>query len=302
MSLDNFKSSVVRPSSSKSRKLAAALGLILGSTTVAVGQVGCGIEAYGTGVFPEGDAQGGNDGGVNSDVIFPVEDATMDTGDFPDAKEDADAGTLDAEAGLDASSDADADVMDADAGLDASADADADTKDAEAGMDASSDADADVMDADAGFDASADADAAVDADAGCVDIPVIFKNMTEYVAIVYRGGCAPVNRAFVSFVDGSSTFNTGTLDLCLKAGDVPIVQVKDGVDKNSLEFESAGAPTEVQVKKVPSGLPLTYAQMDILCAASSGYTTVTDVNPVATEFKYEGNSATDPTDAFRPKF
>lgn len=279
MSLDNFKSSVVRPSSSKSRKLAAALGLILGSTAVSVSEMGCGLDVQGTaditGAGGEGGTgnEGGTDAGVNSDAIFPVEDANMDTGDFPDAKEDADAGTMDA-----------------------------DTKDAEAGMDASSDADADVMDADAGLDASADADAAVDADAGCVDIPVIFKNMTEYVAIVYRGGCAPVNRAFVSFVDGSSTFNTGTLDLCLKAGDVPIVQVKDGVDKNSLEFESAGAPTEVQVKKVPSGLPLTYAQMDILCAASSGYTTVTDVNPVATEFKYEGNSATDPTDAFRPKF
>ncbi|MCC7197536.1 hypothetical protein IT413_05075 [Candidatus Peregrinibacteria bacterium] len=272
MSLDNFKSSVVRPSSSKSRKLAAALGLILGSTAVSVSEMGCGLDVQGTaditGAGGEGGTgnEGGTDAGVNSDAIFPVEDANMDTGDFPDAKEDADAGTMDA-----------------------------DTKDAEAGMDASSDADADVMDADAGLDASADADAdvtdaAIDADAGCVDIPVTFKNMTEYVLRVYSGSCSPAAVTYSSL----GSFTGAETTLCLKTGDIALLQVHDGADGNAVEFDTTGLP--LAVKKVSFGVttPISEAEANAYCPDSAGWSTLNvasdDVNPAANSYKYLGGS------------
>lgn len=313
MSFESQKS-VLGPLKPRNKKLAVALGLILGSTAMSVNQMGCGIDAQGTGEFAgaggEG-GQGGMDSGSGPDAIFPVEDASTekDSGNFPDAKPDVDAG-MDADAGkdadvmvdasVDASSDADADVgidasvdagpdADADAGVDASVDAGPDA-DVDAGVDASVDAGPDA-DVDAGMDASVDAGPDADVDAGCIDIPVTFKNMSEYVLRVYSGSCNPAAVTYSSL----GSFTGAETSLCLKTGDIAIVQVHDNADLNAVEFDTTGLP--VKVKKVSFGVtsPITAAEADAYCPDSAGWSTLNvttdDKNPAANAFKYEGGAA-----------
>jgi hypothetical protein len=300
MSLDSQKP-VFSTLSPKSKKLAAALGLILGSTVVALNQSGCGLDVRGTydGPLQDPDAgtegggqggEGGTDGGDNPDVIFPVEDSSVntDSGDFPD-------GALDAKADVDAAKDADvgpdADAgKDAEAGLDASMDADADVgKDADVGLDASMDADADVG-VDAAPDADASVDAGPDADAGCTDIPVTFKNMPEYVLRVYSGSCNPAAVTYSSL----GSFSGAETTLCLKTGDIAIVQVHDNPDLNAVEFDTTALP--VAVKKVSFGVttPITESEADAYCPDSAGWSTLNvsadDKNLAPNAYKYEGGA------------
>lgn len=301
MSLESRKPAF-SPLSPKSKKLAAALGLILGSTVVALNQSGCSLNVKGTYDGPlqdpdaagEGGGQGGEGGadGENPDVIFPVEDSsvTTDSGDFPDGAPDA---KPDVDAGKDAGApDADA-GKDAEAGVDASMDADADVgKDADVGLDASMDADADTKDADVGSDAAADAasDAGSDADAGCVDIPVTFKNMTEYVLRVYSGSCSPAAVTYSSL----GSFSSAETTLCLKTGDIAIVQVHDNPDLNAVEFDTTSIPGAV--KKVSFGVttPITESEADAYCPDSAGWSTLNvsadDKNLAPNAYKYEGGA------------
>jgi len=134
---------------------------------------------------------------------------------------------------------------------------------------------------------------------GCADNLVVFDNMDEYVLRAYRGGCDEVNAIFSSYIDGAATFTTGSTEVCLKPDDIVVAQVKDAADNHSLEFESGVTPVQSEVRKISSGTPASYAEMNGFCAASTGYLPVIDTNPAATGFKFEGNPVTDPSDGFR---
>lgn len=293
MSLES-RNSILSSLKPKSTKLAVVLGLILGGTATAVGQVGCGIDAYGTleGTGPEPDSgnggaggEGGNDAAVNPDAIFPLEDAGMDSGNFPDAKPDVDAMAdadvgKDADVGMDATVDADADVS-VDASVDASPDAEAD-----AGMDA-------APDADAGVDASVDAGSDADVDAGCIDLQVTFNNMAEHALRVFRGGCNEGDVIYSNYSSGAGTFVMSDTTVCIKNSDKVIVQVKDGLDKNSVEFTSSNVPSKALVRDIGATAPMTYSASRAYCLSTSGWDTLdvvaSDKNPLPMSYKFEGN-------------
>jgi len=144
---------------------------------------------------------------------------------------------------------------------------------------------------------------------GCADIPVILDNMSQYEYKVWRGGCDD-NHTIASSVEASSQhFESEGAQLCIRPGDVMVVQVKDNTDFNSLEFTTGTAPVSVEASTVANGNPMNNGLFNILCGAGSGYTSYNvvtdDKNALPNGYKYEGNleqGNLPPSNAFRTTY
>jgi len=154
-------------------------------------------------------------------------------------------------------------------------------------------------------DGGSDADA--NTDAGCTDIPVLLTNMAEYDYKLFRGGCGPGNVVINTFVEGDSTFESGTKELCIKPGDKLVIQVKDTADLNSAEVNTPqGSIQDVGVTTLLIPNPMPNVTADSVCNNPGVLVSINpasdDKNPVSSQYKFNGNSDGDaglpPSNAF----
>ena len=302
---------VVKPIIAKKKRLGAVFGFVAAVSAAVAANTACGLNTQGTGesiddmvgpdaameaetkpIFPTEDTGTGEDAdaGIDADVeadammdapIDVVEDALKDAPDdvMVDAKD------------ADTDADADADVMDApadapkDSPMDSPVDAPSDAKDADTG---DADADADVMDA------SSDAAMDAEADAGCTDDILTLKNMAEYEYAVFRGGCTDADIVYSS-IDPSATFETGTKDLCLKAGDKLVIQVKDPLNDDSFQFFDVVKPKDLKIVGSTMTTPIDSATAKLYCTDALTWKNLNissdDTNPAADEYTIPGSKA-----------